>query len=249
MTRIRNIAIEATAPNSFTIPDYATISRTATNQSPPAQNELARDNTDHSKQLATSNPQLLDWQIVFGNRHPVEIEVGFGKGLFLLTESERFPERNYFGIEIEKKYQLLAAFRLAQAGRKNVQVTCGDAKLILANHIPPTSVSVIHLYYPDPWWKQRHHKRRVFTKEFAQICAKILVPNGEFKIVTDVKDYYQMVLKIMQQLPIYRALPLPEIQNPQHDMDYLTHFERKFSKEKREIFRGCFQKIGLSKSE
>src|SRR5439155_18074092 len=104
----------------------------------------------------TSPPsEPIDWQALFGNDHPVEVEVGFGKGLFLVTAGAANPQTNYFGIEIVRKYQLYAATRLAKRGLGNVRVTCGDARQILRDRVVTGSVQAVHVYFPDPWWKTR----------------------------------------------------------------------------------------------
>src|SRR5439155_12681338 len=118
-------------------------------------------------------PAPLSWAHVFGNDHPVEIEVGFGKGLFLLTESQARPGVNFFGIEIVRKYQLFTANRLAKRGLGNVRLACADARVLLRDVVPAASVQAVHVYFPDPWWKKRHHKRRLFTAEFAAACARV----------------------------------------------------------------------------
>src|SRR5437868_6164023 len=109
--------------------------------------------------LFTPPPEaaFLSWQQTFGNDHPVEIEVGFGKGLFLLTEAQKRPDVNFFGIEIERKYQLYAATRMVKRGLANVRLACGDARRFLHDFVPHRSVQAVHVYFPDPWWKKRHH--------------------------------------------------------------------------------------------
>ena len=116
-------------------------------------------------------PAPLSWATVFGNTNPVEIEVGFGKGLFLVTAGQERPEVNFFGIEIIRKYQLFTANRLAKRELHNVRLACADARLFLRDYVPAGSVQAVHVYFPDPWWKKRHHKRRLFTAEFAAIVG------------------------------------------------------------------------------
>lgn len=184
----------------------------------------------------------LDWQAIFGNDRPVEMEVGFGKGLFLRTTGETHPEVNYAGIEIVRKYQLFAATRLAKARLSNVRVACADARVVLQDRVPPGSVQAIHVYFPDPWWKNRHHKRRVFTETFAQACEQALRPGGALLVVTDVADYAAMVRETTHTHTQLRDAPPPVEHTPTHDMDYLTNFERKFRQEGRTIHRMRFEK-------
>ncbi|HEY8503017.1 MAG TPA: tRNA (guanosine(46)-N7)-methyltransferase TrmB [Gemmataceae bacterium] len=120
----------------------------------------------------------LDWSALFGNDRPVEVEVGFGKGTFLVHAAQARPETNFFGIEIERKYYYYAASRAARRNLRNVRVCCADAKVFLRDHVADGSVEVVHVYFPDPWWKRRHWKRRLFTPDFAATCARILRAAG-----------------------------------------------------------------------
>jgi tRNA (guanine-N7-)-methyltransferase len=187
-------------------------------------------------------PAPLDWPTLFGNPNPVEVEVGFGKGLFLVNAGMSRPDRNFFGVEIVRKYQLYAAARIASRRLPNVKTCCADAKAVLRAYIPAGSVAVVHVFFPDPWWKTRHKKRLLFTPEFAADVARVLVPGGHLHFVTDVADYFAMVTGVLQAMPAFRELPPPVANVPAHDMDYLTNFERKFRKEGRPIHRARYQR-------
>jgi tRNA (guanine-N7-)-methyltransferase len=187
-------------------------------------------------------PAPLDWRAVFGDDHPVEVEVGCGKGLFLLNASAACPGVNFLGVEIVRKYQLLTATRLAKRRRANVRVACADARAFLRERVAAGSVQAVHVYFPDPWWKKRHQKRRVFTEQFAAECARVLRPGGTLYVATDVADYAQLVRELVAGHTALRELPPPEERDPAHDLDYLTNFERKFRKEGRPIHRVCYGK-------
>jgi tRNA (guanine-N7-)-methyltransferase len=187
-------------------------------------------------------PATLGWSAVFGNNHPVEIEVGFGKGLFLLTSGQARPEVNFLGVEVFRKYQLYTATRLAKRGLKNVKVACADARAFLAECVPPDSVQAIHVYFPDPWWKTRHRKRRLFTADFAVNCQRVLQPGCRLLVVTDVDSYYQVITETVAQHTRLVLTELPAEKTPSHDFDYLTNFERKYRKEGRPIYRAVYYK-------
>jgi tRNA (guanine-N7-)-methyltransferase len=193
-------------------------------------------------QAPETPPPPLDWRAVFGNDHPVEIEVGFGKGLFLVTTATAHPEVNYLGIEIERAYQLFAATRLARRRLTNVRLALGDARLFLRDRVAAATVQAVHVYFPDPWWKQRHRKRRVFTPEFAAGCERVLRPGGVLHVVTDVEEYFQVMRQTVAEHTRLRERPPPPEQAPAHDLDYLTNFERKFRKQGKPIYRADFEK-------
>jgi tRNA (guanine-N7-)-methyltransferase len=187
-------------------------------------------------------PEPIDWRQLFGNDHPVEVEVGFGKGLFLLTAGLSRPDRNFFGVEVVRKYQLYAAERVAVRGLSNVKTCCADAKVVLRDYVPAGSVADVHVYFPDPWWKTRHKKRLLFTPDFADSVLKVLALGGRLHFASDVADYFAMVTDLLAGMPAFRRLPAPEAGDPRHDMDYLTNFERKFRKEGRPIHRALYEK-------
>jgi tRNA (guanine-N7-)-methyltransferase len=184
----------------------------------------------------------ISWSDVFAASGPVEIEVGFGKGLFLLNQSQARPHVNFLGIEIERKYVMLAAARLARAGVRNVRLACTDARWFLQARIPEASVQVVHIYFPDPWWKQRHRKRKLFTEEFAARCVRVLARDGQIHFATDVADYFEAGRAILNAQPALRATP--ERTLPQGES--LTHFERKYQEEGRTIYRACYTKHAAS---
>jgi tRNA (guanine-N7-)-methyltransferase len=185
----------------------------------------------------------LAWLEIFGNDRPVEIEVGFGKGLFLLTAAQACPHVNFVGVEIVRKYQLFTANRVAKRHLRNVHLACADAREFLRDYVGPQSVQAVHVYFPDPWWKQRHRKRRVFTEEFARQCQRILAPGGTLHVVTDVEEYFGVMTAVVTQHTSLQMVPPPDPTQPAHDLDYLTNFERKFRKEGRPIFRAAYQRI------
>lgn len=184
----------------------------------------------------------LDFAAVFGNRKPVELEVGFGKGLFLQTAAQAHPEVNFLGIEIERKYYFHTATRLARRNLSNVRVACADARAFMPAFIAHGALRAVHVYFPDPWWKNRHRKRRLFTEEFARQCARVLEPGGALHIVSDVEEYFETMTAILAELPAFERLPPPDLRDPEHDLDYLTNFDRKYRKEGRAIFRARYRR-------
>jgi tRNA (guanine-N7-)-methyltransferase len=189
------------------------------------------------------SPQRIDWRAVFGNDHPIELEIGFGKGLFLVTAAQARPEVNFAGVEIVRKYQLFTATRLSKRDLGNVRVACADVRLFLPACVATASLHAVHVYFPDPWWKKRHHKRRVFTAEFVAECTRVLRPGGLFHAATDVEEYGHVMAELLAGQAGLCPLPPPEEHEPAHDLDYLTNFERKFRQQGKPISRMRFQRL------
>ncbi len=189
-------------------------------------------------------PTPLAWAEVFGNARPVELEVGFGKGLFLLRTAAARPDVNFVGVEILRKYQLYSATRLAKRGLRNVRLARADAREFLRDHVAEASLQAVHVYFPDPWWKRRHVKRRVFTAEFAVECQRVLAPGGALHLATDVADYFEYITKLVAEHTALRRSGAPEPGAPADDLDYLSNFERRFRKEGREVYRALFLRPG-----
>ncbi len=190
-----------------------------------------------------SAPAPLDLRPVFGNDHPVELEVGSGKGLFLLTASAVHPDVNYLGIEVERKYTLFTANRLAKRQRSNVRLICADARTFLPGYLPDASFRAVHVYFPDPWWKNRHRKRRLFTEDFARQCARVLQPGGRLHLASDVEDYFHIMTGLLERQTLLTREALPERPGPGDAPDPLTNFERKYREEGRAIHRAYYRKV------
>jgi tRNA (guanine-N7-)-methyltransferase len=133
------------------------------------------------------------WAAIFHNDNPVEVEVGAGGGAFLLQASADHPERNYFGIEHARSRVRLLEEKLEASPRSNVVVIGADAAFVVRRLIPPQSIAVFHIYFPDPWWKRRHHRRRLFTEGFVHDLARALAPGGELRAATDVPDVADLI--------------------------------------------------------
>ena len=174
---------------------------------------------------------------------PVELEIGFGKGLHLVNASQSNPQTRYLGIEIERKYVLFAATTLVKNSIRNVRLVTGDATIFVANHVPKAILDVVHIYFPDPWWKKRHHKRRLVTLAFLNQVLDLLKPGGLIRFATDVEAYFQMTEELLPELKgVSRSTPV-SADTPNHDMDYLTHFERKARLKGKPIFRWDLKKM------
>ena len=121
---------------------------------------------------------------------PLEIEIGAGKGTFLIQEAAEHPGTNYLGIEWAREFYAYAADRLRRRGAPNVRLLNADAAEFLHWRCPDSIARVIHLYFSDPWPKKKHHRRRVVSDRFLEDAWRVLIPGGELRIVTDHDDYW-----------------------------------------------------------
>jgi tRNA (guanine-N7-)-methyltransferase len=187
-------------------------------------------------------PQPFDPAVVFGRSAPLEVELGSGKGLFLSDAAAARPDCNFLGLEIARKYAAHCAAKLARRGLANAAVISGDGLRFFREHLAADSVAAVHVYFPDPWWKARHKKRRVMNEAFLADVRRVLAPGGSLHFWTDVEEYFQTTLELMARVsPLVGPLPVPE-RAPDHDLDYRTHFERRKRKAGLPIFRSEFQK-------
>jgi tRNA (guanine-N7-)-methyltransferase len=182
-------------------------------------------------------PAPLHLAELFGNENPVEVEVGTGRGLFLVNAGTTCPETNFLGIEYDFKEARRAARRLQKRGLANVRILGADAKIVLPRSLPDACAKSLHVYFPDPWWKRRHKRRRVFNAEFLVQAARILEPGGLLHAWTDVEEYFGVMTALVAANPALAALPPPAERQAAHDMDYHTSFERKKRKLGLPIFR------------
>lgn len=179
----------------------------------------------------------------FPSNAPTELEIGFGKGLHLVNASLANPQIRYLGVEIERKYVFFAATTLVKKNIRNVRLVAGDAAVFVASHVREASLDVVHIYFPDPWWKKRHHKRRLVTQSFLEQILRLLKSGGIIRFATDVEAYFQMTEELLVNLKgVERSSP-DTASNPLHDMDYLTHFERKARLKGKPIFRWDLKKM------
>jgi tRNA (guanine-N7-)-methyltransferase len=189
-------------------------------------------------------PAPLDAAGLFGRGAPLEVEVGSGKGLFLRQAAAANPAVNFIGIEIARKYATLCAARLAEDGLNNAVVVAGDALRFFRERLADRSVSAVHVYFPDPWWKKRHKKRRVINPGFLADLQRVLMPGGTFHFWTDVEEYFQSTVDDVRAATTLIG-PIDVVSHePRHDLDYRTHFERRTRLAGEPVYRAEFRKPG-----
>lgn len=164
---------------------------------------------------------------------PWEIEVGFGKGRHLLRSAGRQPERRFLGIELVSKYYRLAAGRARRHGLDNLVVVRGEAHYLLSTALPRGFADKLHIYFPDPWPKTKHRKRRLLDPESVDLVLGTLRPGGVLEFATDFLEYGERVNRMLGQHP---DLELTRHEEPWPD-GARTNYEAKFMREGRPIIR------------
>jgi tRNA (guanine-N7-)-methyltransferase len=135
----------------------------------------------------------LDLGAVFGREAPVVLEIGFGNGDSLVQQATERPDTNFLGIEVHEPGVGHCLLKARDAGVTNLRLIMHDALEVLAKQIPPGSLSRVNLYFPDPWPKKRHHKRRIVQPAFLELVAGRLRPGGSLHIATDWANYAEHI--------------------------------------------------------
>jgi tRNA (guanine-N7-)-methyltransferase len=179
--------------------------------------------------LLEYEPRLgpLRLSALFGNESPVEVEVGPGKGGFLLGRASARPEINLLGVEWIRAYAAYVADRAYRAGLPNVRTICVDAADFFQTSLPDGSVSRVHIYFPDPWPKRRHRRRRLIKSSFLLEVRRVLCPGGQLAIVTDDADYYGHIRQVVSATDRLEEIPFEPC--PEAEGLVGSNFERKYS--------------------
>lgn len=189
----------------------------------PAHRELYQSQFEQNG--LTTDMGMLDYQAIFGNDNPVVLEIGFGMGKSLLEMCQANPDLNYIGVEVHTPGVARILREGAEAGVTNLRVFEHDAIEVLADCIPDGSLQTAQLYFPDPWHKKRHHKRRILQAGFAQNIRKKLKIGGTFHMATDWENYAEHMLEVMDEQPGYENIAGKGHYHPRPDFRPLTKFE------------------------
>jgi tRNA (guanine-N7-)-methyltransferase len=199
------------------------------------------DLSRHLRRLSElSSP--LDLDSLLERPGELEVEIGTGKGLFLQLASEKWPDRRFLGIEISPRYARFAASQLANIDRHNAMIIEGDGQRLLCEFLPPAVARAVHVYFPDPWWKRRHRKRRVMNGPLLQDVERVLRPGGWLYFRTDVEEYFHKALATVAQFTTLEG-PLWGEERPLEELgEYRTHFERRMRKMELPVYCAEFRR-------
>lgn len=169
----------------------------------------------------------LDFKAIFGNPNPVVLEIGFGMGDSLVEMAAAHPEHNFLGIEVHKPGVGRALMNIAKRGLSNIRVMRHDAVEALRESVLDSSLSRLQIYFPDPWHKARHHKRRLIQMPFLQLAHHKLAVGGELHIATDWEHYAEWIRDLLCNNPAWRNLGNRDGYSPRPEHRPETKFERR----------------------
>jgi tRNA (guanine-N7-)-methyltransferase len=179
----------------------------------------------------------LDFEAIYGRRAPLEIDLGCGDGSFLTAIAAENASRNFLGIERLVGRVRSARGKLERAGLTNARVMRFEISYAVNHLLPASSVTVLHLMFPDPWPKRRHAPRRLFTRDFLAAIHRALIPNGTVRIATDDADYFRQITEVGSESPHFKIIPdaVPA--------SAVSKFEKRFAQRGVEVHRLWLQKV------
>ncbi|MFC6377947.1 tRNA (guanosine(46)-N7)-methyltransferase TrmB [Tatumella terrea] len=172
-------------------------------------------------------PQPVNFAALFGRESPVVLEIGFGMGASLVTMAEQNPHQDFFGIEVHAPGVGACLGSAHEAGVSNLRVMCHDAMEVLETMIPDNSLRMVQLFFPDPWHKARHNKRRIVQVPFAELILRKLKLGGVFHMATDWENYAEHMLEVMQSIPGFQNQSADGTFVPRPDTRPVTKFEQR----------------------
>ncbi len=174
---------------------------------------------------------------LFPTRQPLEIEIGAGKGRFLLHRAEANRDHNFFGVDYRWRFLKEGVLRAEQRGLTNLIFMKTEAEQVIPDLVPPASVDVFHIYFPDPWHKKKHHKRRLLTPEFFKLLHASLVPGGLLELATDNFDYMIAFNAALVEAGDTLWSNVRQSRNQRIlDPGVQTHFEAKYTRQGRDLY-------------
>jgi tRNA (guanine-N7-)-methyltransferase len=204
----------------------------------------AHGNT-HESRIEVAPEELIElrWERLFGNTNPVELEIGAGKGGFLLRRAQAFPDRNFLGIEWASEFYKYATDRMRRWRVTNVRMLRTDAGHFISSICPRDSLSALHVYHPDPWPKRRHWKRRLFQPRFVEAAIACLRSGARWWVQTDHAEYFEVMRALLGGRAEIVEVSFDDPALGINSEDIASNFEIKYRRQGREIHRIAVQKL------
>lgn len=186
----------------------------------------------------------IQFEALFGNNNPVTLEIGFGMGQSLIEQAINYPTRNFVGIEVHRPGVGSILAEIQENNLTNIRVICHDAVEVLEQMIVEQSVNTVQLFFPDPWHKTRHHKRRIVKSGFVQAVQNKLSQGGLFHMATDWQNYAEHMLSVMQQAEGWKNHSDNNTYVPRPESRPETKFEKRGAKLGHGVWDLIFEKVG-----
>lgn len=198
------------------------------------------------KEAATFEPGInpretglvrVDFAEMFGNEHPVALEIGSGKGRFLINSASERPDVNFVGVEKSLHYYRVIRKRLERHGLTNTRIINYDAFPVVREMVPDESISELHIYFPDPWPRKRERKRRMIRDEVMPEWIRVMSPDARGIYVTDHQEYFEKAFEVLRTY--FDAEEADATESPPR-----TNYEAKYREEGRPIYEARFRRKG-----
>jgi len=188
--------------------------------------------------------EKVDFNALFGRSQEVHVEIGAGKGTFVVNQARVFPEIDFLGIEWASKYYRQAVDRIGRWQLKNARMLRTEAANFVAKRIGDSTVDWFHVYFPDPWPKKRHNKRRFLCKDNLTELLRCLKTGGVIQAATDHKDYYEQIVRVFSgDDDRFEIVDFVKADDARGSEYVGTNFERKYIKEQRAVYAMAVKKL------
>jgi tRNA (guanine-N7-)-methyltransferase len=187
--------------------------------------------------------EKINWEKLYPSKGPVIIEIGSGRGRFIIKSAEENPDKNFLGIEKSLKYSRVLNKCAEKVCLTNLRLLNAEAGYFVSKYIPFDSVSEYHIYFPDPWPKKRHNKRRLINPAFLKAITLSLKPGGCIYYATDFKNYFDQMVEVSRACEGIEETLYQEINPADEDPEAaLTNYERKYLIQGRLIYKASYEK-------
>lgn len=173
------------------------------------------------------SPDTIDLDAVFGRSAPRYLEIGFGMGNSLAAMARHHPDNDYLGVEVHRPGVGSLLIHMEEQSLSNIRLLCHDAVEVLENMLPDHSLDGVYLFFPDPWQKKRHHKRRIVNPKFLHLLARKLKHGAVFHMATDWQEYATHMMEVTSACPLFANQAGSGNYSPRPDYRVLTKFEKR----------------------
>lgn len=180
---------------------------------------------------------------LFQVRRPLELEIGCGKGRFIIRSAEACPDRNFLAVELARRFYNIGLQRANRRRLENLRFLCMDAKFLVRHVLPDASLRAVHILFPDPWPKMRHNKRRMLQPDLLRGLLRVLEDDGLLNIATDHQNYWDVILEEVAGVPSFTRMPRFTLDErlPPGELGH-TNYEVKYREAGRIINQGTWRR-------